>query len=58
MTEAEEKMYNTLFNATEDAINLLINAQRTCEEICLSAPEPDLKVLTFQKHQEKSTDET
>ena len=41
-------MYLTMFNATEDAINALenvrqalINAQRECEELYISAPEPD-----------------
>ena len=43
-----KKMYLTLFNATEDAINALenvrqalINAQRDCEELYVSAPEQD-----------------
>ena len=41
-------MYLTMFNATEDAINALenvrqalINAQRECEELYISAPEQD-----------------
>ncbi|MCI9507011.1 MAG: hypothetical protein HFF62_10580 [Oscillospiraceae bacterium] len=43
-----KKMYLTMFNATEDAINALenvrqalINAQRDCEEMYVSAPEQD-----------------
>ena len=43
-----KKMYLTMFNATEDAINALenvrqalINAQRECEELYISAPEQD-----------------
>ena len=28
-----KKMYFTLFNAVEDAINILISAQQKCEEI-------------------------
>ena len=43
-----KKMYLTMFNATEDAINTmenvrqsLINAQRECEELYISAPEQD-----------------
>ena len=35
-------MYLTLFRATEDAIELLINAQRSCEENFIEAPEEDL----------------
>ena len=43
-----KKMYLTMFNATEDAINALenvrqalIQAQRDCEELYISAPEQD-----------------
>ena len=43
-----QKMYLTLFNATEDAINALenvrqslIQAQQDCEEMYVSAPEQD-----------------
>ncbi|MCI9506774.1 MAG: hypothetical protein HFF62_09325 [Oscillospiraceae bacterium] len=43
-----KKMYLTLFNATEDAINTmenvrqaLIQAQRECEELYVSAPAQD-----------------
>ena len=43
--EDYKKMYLTLFQASEDAINLLVKAQRECEELYLSAQEPTLKVL-------------
>ena len=43
-----KKMYLTLFNATEDALNALenvrqalINAQQECEELYVSAPAQD-----------------
>ena len=43
-----KKMYLTLFNATEDAINTmenvrqsLINAQRECEELYVSADQDE-----------------
>ncbi|MCI9506840.1 MAG: hypothetical protein HFF62_09680 [Oscillospiraceae bacterium] len=43
-----KKMYLTMFNATEDAINALenvtqalINAQQKCEELYISASEQD-----------------
>ena len=43
-----KKMYLTMFNATEDAINALenvrqalIQAQQDCEELYISAPEQD-----------------
>ena len=40
-----QKMYLTMFQASEDAINRLIKAQQECEELYLSAPEPELKAL-------------
>jgi len=38
-------MYLTMFKASEDAVNLLLQAQRECEEIYISSPEADIKVL-------------
>ena len=40
-------MYLKLFRATEEAVNLLIDAQQTCEELFISVPEPELKVLAL-----------
>ncbi len=50
-----KEMYLKLFRASEDAVNLLISAQRECEELYLSAPEedPQLKVIPFQELTEK-----
>ncbi len=42
-------MYLKLFQASEDAVNLLISAQRECEEMYISEPEAELKVLNFQE---------
>lgn len=47
-----KELYLTLFRATEQAINTLISAQRHCEELYLSMPEPDLKVLPTPPTQE------
>ncbi len=44
-----KKMYLTLFRASEEAINLLVKAQQDCEELYLSAPEPEVKVLEPEK---------
>ena len=41
-----KKMYLRLFHASEEAVNLLIAAQRECEELYVNAPEPELKVIT------------
>ena len=40
-----QKMYLTMFQASEEAINLLIRAQRECEELFMSSPEPEIDVL-------------
>ena len=47
-----EKMYFDLFRATEKAINLLIDAQRACEEEYISAPEPKLTKLHGEKEKD------
>lgn len=36
-----EKMYLTMVNAAEEAINLLIQAQRECEELYISSLEQE-----------------
>lgn len=40
-----KKMYLTLFNATEEAVNLLITAQRECEELYISSEESETAPL-------------
>ena len=42
-----KEMYLKLFRASEEAVNLLIAAQRECEELYMNAPEPELKVITM-----------
>lgn len=44
-----KEMYLKLFRASEDAVNILIAAQRECEELYLSSPEPELKVIPLPK---------
>ena len=39
-------MYLTLFKASEDAVNLLIAAQRKCEELYIASEEPNIVVLS------------
>ncbi|MEG1758661.1 MAG: hypothetical protein RR235_09430 [Oscillospiraceae bacterium] len=52
-----KEMYLTLLRASEQAINALIQAQRECEELYISQPEPDLKVLSISAENEKSMEE-
>lgn len=46
-----KKMYLTLFRATEQAINTLIQAQQECEELYISEPETKLKILPLPNSQ-------
>ena len=48
-----KQMYLKLFRATEIAINTMIAAQQECEEMYINAPEPELKVLPFEKPEEE-----
>jgi len=36
-----KEMYLKLFRATEEAVNLLIDVQQVCEELYITAPEPE-----------------
>lgn len=40
-----KEMYLTMVRASEDAIHTLVQAQRKCEELYLSASGPDIRVL-------------
>lgn len=46
-----KKMYLTLFRATEQAINTLIQAQQECEELYISEPDTELKILPLPNGQ-------
>lgn len=39
-----EKLYHIMMNASEDAMRILIEAQRKCEELYLEAGEAEEKV--------------
>lgn len=40
-----KEMYLTLFRATEEAVNLLIDAQQKCEELYVTSEEPEIVLL-------------
>lgn len=48
-----KEMYLTLFRATEQAINLLIDAQQQCEELYMASPQVDLIVLSKNPDREE-----
>lgn len=51
-----KEMYLKLFRATEKAIGTLIEAQRECEELYISHPQPDLKAFPISSENKKSTE--
>jgi len=52
-----KKMYLKMFRASEKAANILITAQQECEEMYISQPEPELKVVPLPSENKKSEDE-
>ena len=40
-----KEMYQRMVRASEAAINILIEAQRECEELYINSPEPQISVL-------------
>lgn len=50
-----KEMYLKMFRATEEAVNLLIDAQQACEELYITAPEPELKVVAMPQQQDDET---
>lgn len=48
-----KEMYFKLFRASEEAINLLIAAQQECEEMYISAGEPEITMLPAENKKER-----
>ena len=40
-----KEMYHKMVQASEAAINILIEAQRECEELYINSPEPQISIL-------------
>lgn len=51
-----KEMYVVLFRASEQAINILIDAQQACEELYVADTDPVLKALAPSVKNEKSVD--
>lgn len=49
-------MYKKMFQASELAVNILIAAQRECEEMYISAPESKLIPLDGETNKNESKD--
>lgn len=50
-----KEMYLNLFRATEKAVQILISAQRECEERYLSSSESEVKMLFAGEKTEEET---
>lgn len=48
-----KETYLKMFRASEEAVNILIAAQRACEELYISSPEPELRLLDGEKSKER-----
>ena len=44
-----KEMYLKMARASEQAIRILVKAQQECEELYISAPEPELKILDISE---------
>lgn len=51
-----KEMYFNLFRASEEAINILVVAQRGCEEQYINQPEPEYTILLPPSDNQKSAD--
>ena len=52
-----KEMYLKMFRASEQAVNILIKAQRECEELYISSPEPELQIIELPTETKKDADE-
>jgi hypothetical protein len=52
-----KEMYLKLFQASEQAANILIAVQRECEALYISSPKPELQVIPLPSKNNASIDE-
>lgn len=52
-----KEMYLTMVRETERAIQILIASQQKCEELYLTAAEPDNKLLDFVNGQQEEANQ-
>lgn len=49
-------MYRRLFQSQTQAIEILMKAQQDTEEMYISAPEPDIRILDADKPKDEDSD--
>jgi len=52
-----KEMYLKIFRASEQAVNILITAQRECEELTISLPESEVRTISLSREDKKGADE-
>lgn len=52
-----KEMYLKIFRASEQAVNILITAQRECEELIISLPESEVRTISLSREDKKGADE-
>jgi len=51
-----KEMYLRMLRASEKALDIIINAQQECEELYITNPSPETRVVSFSAGNNKSTD--
>ena len=52
-----KELYLKMFRVSEQAVKILIAAQKECEEHYISSPEPELQVISIPSENKKGADE-
>lgn len=52
-----KEMYLKIFRASEQAVNILITAQRECEELTISLLESEVRTISLLREDKKGVDE-
>lgn len=52
-----KEMYFKMLRASEQAISMLIAAQRECEDLYISSPHPELEVVPLPTENKKGVNE-
>lgn len=52
-----KERYLTMVREVERGINILIKAQRKCEELYLNSANPNIKLLNLEKEQQEETEQ-
>lgn len=49
-----KEMYLKIFRASEQAVNILITAQRECEELTISLPESEVRTISLLREDKRA----